>query len=255
MVNRLNYYWRVFATGLSFSVFGIGGLILTLIFFPLLNLLPGPRQKKILRARWLIYKSFSAFIHMMAALGIMTYEVKGLERLNRPGLLILANHPTLIDVVLLISLIKNANCIVKDALFRNPFTWGPIYGSNYISNANGETLFEECVNTLKSGSALVIFPEGTRSVPDEELKLQRGAANLAIRGERDITPVAITCRPSTLTKGQKWYQIPNRPFHITLHIAEDIAIKSFTEQFTPSLAARKLTAQLKLFFTEETNKA
>ena len=192
---------------------------------------------------------------MMVGLGIMSYEIKGLERLNRPGLLILANHPTLIDVVILIALVKNANCIVKDALFRNPFTWGPIHGAQYISNANGETLFEECVETLQQGSALVIFPEGTRSVPGEPLKLQRGAANLAIRGDRNITPVAINCTPSTLTKGQKWYQIPERPFHITLHIAEDITIKSLTEQFTPSLAARKLTAQLKDFFTEETQKA
>ncbi len=142
-MHSLNYYWRVFATGLSFSVFGIGGLILTLFFFPLLNLIPGSRQKKILRARWLVHKSFYQFIRMVVGLGIMSYEVKGLERLNRPGLLILANHPTLIDVVLLISFIKNANCIVKDALLHNPFTWGPIYGSNTISNANGVRLFDE----------------------------------------------------------------------------------------------------------------
>ena len=250
-MNSLNYYWRVLATGFSFTVFGLGGLVLAVVVFPLLNLVPSSRKKRTLRARWLIHKSFYLFIQMMVGLGIMAYQIKGLERLNRPGLLILANHPTLIDVVLLISLVKNANCIVKDALFRNPFTWGPIHGAQYISNSNGDALFDECITSLENGSALIIFPEGTRSVSGETLKLQRGAANLAIRGGRDITPVTIRCTPSTLTKGQKWYQIPERPFHITLHIGEDIAIKSVTEQFIPSLAARKLTTQLKNIFTEE----
>ena len=35
---RLSLYWRVFATGLSFTVFGIGGLLMRIVLFPVLNL-------------------------------------------------------------------------------------------------------------------------------------------------------------------------------------------------------------------------
>ena len=57
----------------------------------------------------------------MRCLGLMTYEIRGRERLRRDGLLILANHPTLIDVVLLVSLLPNADCVVKSAVARNAF--------------------------------------------------------------------------------------------------------------------------------------
>ncbi|WP_245395071.1 hypothetical protein [methane-oxidizing endosymbiont of Gigantopelta aegis] len=42
------------------------------------------------------------------------------DKLNRPGQLIVANHPTLIDIVFLISRIPYACCIVKDSLWHNP---------------------------------------------------------------------------------------------------------------------------------------
>ena len=49
MIKRLNGYWRLFATGLSFTVFGLGGVLLWLIVFPLLNQLPGSPAEKIVR--------------------------------------------------------------------------------------------------------------------------------------------------------------------------------------------------------------
>jgi hypothetical protein len=54
----------------------------------------------------------------------MTYQIEGGERLQRDGLLVLANHPTLIDVVCLISLLPNADCVVKRAVACNPFMRG-----------------------------------------------------------------------------------------------------------------------------------
>ena len=35
------WLWRLVATGLSFALFGIGGLCLRILVFPLLALLPG----------------------------------------------------------------------------------------------------------------------------------------------------------------------------------------------------------------------
>lgn len=46
--------------------------------------------------------------------------------LERQGLLILANHPTLIDTVFLMAFVKHADCIVNNNLWRNPFTGGPV---------------------------------------------------------------------------------------------------------------------------------
>ena len=129
---RLSLYWRVLATGLSFTVFGVGGLLMRMVLFPVLNLVVRRKERRVAAARELIRLAFRTYVDMMRALGVLRYEVRGLEKLERGGLLILANHPTLIDTVFLMAFVKNADCIVKGALWNNPFTRGPVRAAGYI---------------------------------------------------------------------------------------------------------------------------
>src|SRR6478672_781032 len=109
MRDALDRGWRTFGTALSFIAFGVGGLLLRLLVFPPLRLLSRDRETLERRARALIRASFAGHIRIMHRLGVMTYEVRGLERLHRRGLLVLANHPTLVDVVLLVSRLPDAD--------------------------------------------------------------------------------------------------------------------------------------------------
>ena len=249
---RLNHAWRVFGTGLSFAAFGVGGLLLGGLLFPLLLLARHTRRRRAL-ARRLVQFSFASHVALMCRLGVMTYEIHGRERLQRDGLLILANHPTLIDVVLLIAQLPNADCVVKHAVACNPFMRGPVRAAGYVANSDGAGLIDDCIAAVRNGGNLVIFPEGTRTVPGEPLRLQRGAANIAVRGRLDITPVRITCTPPTLTKGQKWYRVPSRRFHVQLEVGEDIPVAPFLNEAGESprgdaLAARRVTEHLAHYF-------
>ncbi len=249
---RLNHAWRVVGTGISFAAFGIGGLLLGGLLFPLLFLIRRVQRRRAL-ARRLVQFSFASHVNLMRWLGLMTYEIHGRERLQREGLLILANHPTLIDVVLLISQLPNADCVVKHAVACNPFMRGPVRAAGYVANSDGAGLVDDCIAAVRRGGNLVIFPEGTRTVPGQPLKLQRGAANIAVRGQLDITPVRITCTPPTLTKGQKWYRVPSRRFHVQLEVGEDISIAPFLSEAGDSprgdaLAARRVTDHLAHYF-------
>lgn len=124
MLDRLDHAWRVFGTGLSFLAFGVGGLFLGVVVLPVMLLLVRDEDRRRRWSRRVVQASFSAHVELMRSLGLMTYEVRGRERLRRDGLLVLANHPTLIDVVLLVSLLPNADCVVKSAVARNPFMRG-----------------------------------------------------------------------------------------------------------------------------------
>jgi 1-acyl-sn-glycerol-3-phosphate acyltransferase len=251
MLERINYAWRVFATAISFLSFGVGGVLLRVLVFPVLALLvrePGRRSRV---ARAIIHRSFAGHIGLMRVLGVLSYEIRGLERLRRNGLLVLANHPTLIDVVFLISLIENADCVVKSKLARNPFTRGPVRATGYVCNDSGAGLVEDCIASVRSGKNLVIFPEGTRTPRSGPGRLQRGAANIAIRGVLDITPVRIRCSPPTLSKGEKWYHIPSRRFHVTIEVGEDLSVASFLDGTTAAIASRRLTAFLAAYFSQE----
>lgn len=207
-------------------------------------------QKLESRIKWMIHKSFYLFMHLMKGLGVCTFEVDGGEKLNREGLLILANHPTLIDVVFLISLIPNADCVVKSSLLKNPFTKGPISAGRYIANDHAEDTILAAKHSLARGNSLIVFPEGTRTQPGKPLKLQRGAANIAIRTANNITPVIIKCTPSTLTKQERWYNIPHRRFHISISVRDDIAVTSYLDR-APSVSARELSKSLTDYFEKE----
>ncbi|OTG84747.1 lysophospholipid acyltransferase family protein [Acinetobacter sp. ANC 4648] len=254
--NKANYVWRVGATGFSFASFGIGGGVIGGVIAPLVNLTTRDQQLRQQRAQQVIKHSFKGFTEMMVKLGIMTYEVEGLEKLvNSQQELIIANHPTLIDVVVLIGLMEKANCVVKEALWSNPFTLGPVRSAGYILNAGSEQFIHDCVAHLKQQQAasLLIFPEGTRTAEGQCLnEFQRGAANIAIRANVPIRPVLIKCTPSTLTKNEKWYHIPSQPFHIQIKVLDAMHVNELLEDdhISPK-QVRQLNQKLQQFFNQE----
>jgi len=252
MSEMFERYWRLLFTGLSFVAFGVGGLAMRVLVFPALNILVREHQLRVVLARHLIRLSFRCFVGLMRVFGLFQYDISGLERLERRGLLILANHPTLIDTILLMAFVKSADCIVKSKLWRNPFTHGPIRAAGYVCNDHGAGLIEDCIASVRSGSNLIIFPEGTRTPSDGSIRLKRGAANIAVRGPFNITPVIIRCTPRVLAKGDKWWRVPSRPVHFSIEVQEDINIRPFiTETGSSGLAARRLSDHLQDYFIQE----
>jgi len=245
------YYWRLLTTALSFALFGLGGLCLRLLVFPLLALLPGDVCAHQRRARRTISRLFWTFIRFMARAGVLTYTVEGAERLGRPGQMIIANHPSLIDVVFLIGLVRDANCVVKQKLWQNPFTRGPVRSTGYVSNDGSADMLEQAADLLRGGQTLIIFPEGTRTQPGQPPEFHRGAAAIALRGARFITPVSIHVRPSTLTKAEPWYRIPARRPHFHLRVGSDIDPAAFAALGSAPIASRRLNDHLHHYFIKE----
>ncbi len=256
MFKRINHYWRILGTGISFVVFGIGGILFRIIVFPLLNILIWNQQLRIIYARRIIRFAFRVFADLMSFLGVLRYNIHGLERLERKGLLILANHPTLIDTVFLMAFVKQADCIIKSALWHNPFTRGSVRAAGYICNDDGPGLIEDCSASLNNGNNLIIFPEGTRTARDGIMEFKRGAANIAVRGKHNVTPIVIRSVPLTLVRGEKWWQVPPTKPVITIEVQEDIEVQTFlTRAGSEILAARQLTEYLQDYFMKENNNA
>lgn len=244
-------WWRRIATGFCFAYFGLGGLFLRIAVFPLLKLFAKDAAEHQRLSRLVIHITFRGFVQCMYRSGVLTYQIEGAERLGRPGQMIIANHPSLIDVVVLISLVRNANCVVKESLWHNPFTRGPIRAAQYISNNGSMEMLEDAANCLADGQTLIIFPEGTRTEPGRFPEFHRGAAAIALRGANVITPVFISVTPTTLTKAEPWHQVPARRFHFHLRVGEDIDPTSFSNQSPLPIASRKLNDFLHHYYSQE----
>jgi 1-acyl-sn-glycerol-3-phosphate acyltransferase len=239
---KLNHVWRIFATGFVFVLFGAGALVISVTIFPVLRLSTWNADTARRRIQQAMQLTFHAYMETMRMLGILTYRVEGAERLREPGRLIIANHPTLLDVVLLVSHMPEVDCIVKTGLWRNPFLRWPVSWVGYLPNAAGEELVEECSATLKRGHSLLVFPEGSRTMPGQPLHMQRGAAHIALAADSDILPVTITCDPPTLFKGNPWYRVPARRFHLHVVVGEPVAARQFKrDNEAPARTARRMT--------------
>lgn len=251
MLERLDHYWRVLGTGFSFFVFGAIGVLLGVTVFPLLLITVRPRQRREEMARSVLRIAFRFHVGLMRFVGVNDYTFSGRERLERRGLLILANHPSLIDAVYLMAYVRNATCVVDEPLARNPFTRGAVRAAGYIVNdLSGLPLVEACIASLAEGGNLVFFPEGHRTSPGGPIVMRRGGAQVAVRGGVDVTPVRIRCEPPTLTRGEKWWQVPPRPAQFTIEVGADITVRPFLErEREPARAARALNAQLQAYFT------
>ncbi len=238
--------------GFAIGLFGLASLVLACVCFPLLRLVPGDEEKLERRNQFVLHLYFRFFIGLLVRLGIMELDVVGGERLAEPGVLVVANHPTLIDALILMAYMPQADCVVKADHYDNVWLAATIKGAGYIPNRNGSQVVEECVRRLERGRSVLIFPEGTRSPKDQLGDFSRGAAHIALRAGCSPLPVTITCRPATLYRGLPWWKVPDRRFRVTVSVAPRIAVDpALAESMPRPRAARLVNSELRGHFERQ----
>ena len=207
-----SYVWRLIGTALSFALFGLGGLILGCVVIPVRAIFIRDKERRITATRQLFGSAMRFFISFMAAIGVLRFQIKGMEHVrDDENYLILANHPSLIDVVFLIACFPQAVCVVKQAIFDNPFTRRAVRLAGYLSNHDPAEMLAGAEQRLKKGRSLILFPEGTRTTPGAPLRFQQAAAAIAVRADQLCLPILIDVQPTTLTKADRWFHVPAEP--------------------------------------------
>lgn len=211
-----------------------------------------------LRVRRIVQSYFSLLISFLVIVGVIKLEISGTDLLNSCGnKLVLANHPSYLDIVILLSILPNACCIINSKLLANPFIGWIVRAANYISNdSDAERLVDDCVKVLKKGGTLIIFPEGTRSIPNQKIRFHRGSAHIALRSGADIQLLIIHCNPPLFVKGTPWYKIPKQASKFTIGIKSPIKAQDAIDITEPdSIAARKLTRFMEEYYSKEISAA
>ena len=235
---------RRFLTVISFIVFGLGSLNLAFSILPLILLLSTNAETRRKRIQNTISWHFRVFLGLIQAFRLMTLNISGLEHLkDDKGVIVIANHPTLIDVVVMMAFMPEVDCVIKEGLTRNFFLRGIVRAAGYITNSDPQSLVEGCSQSLKTERNLIIFPEGTRTVSGQNLKFQRGVSHVALHSGCQLRPAYLRCTPVTLSKQQKWYDIPDEPFVFSLQVGELIDTSPW-QGCTTSITTRRLTLHL-----------
>jgi len=147
-------------------------------------------------ARW-IGRQWSK--HLLAAGGVRV-RAHGLEKLKRNGrYIIISNHASAFDIPVLIACLPlNLVFMAKKELFRIPFFgWGISVLGHIPVDRSRPRKARESISTAAArihceDIALLLFPEGTRSVTGELAEFKSASFALALESEVDITPVLLS---------------------------------------------------------------
>jgi 1-acyl-sn-glycerol-3-phosphate acyltransferase len=136
---------------------------------------------------------------------------------------IIANHPTFLDITAIIAKHDNVCCLVKPRIMDG-FWFGPLLrGAGYISAGSGGgfsqlSMLREAESRLKDGLRVMIFPEGTRSPEAGVGTFQRGAFWLTEQADVPLVPLVLRCHPLALGRGTPFVTHPLRCPVLTVEV-------------------------------------
>ena len=251
MAEKLNWLRRFLITAIGFLFWGVAGTLLQLVLYPYARHHQTNSLQTQLKIRRFVGRIWYYFIRYLSFGGVLEVSYKGFEKLGRPGQLILPNHPSLLDVVLILGQSPSLNCIVKKDLLNNPTMRNQILACGFLPNTESVELLEQSDEVLKE-QALLLFAEGTRTGWDGVVKLNRGAVSIGLRSARVITPVIIRMNPLSLKKGHPWYKIPKKRIQYELIVGEDIHPQDWLQEQSIPMASRRLTKYVEDYFNTHT---
>ena len=160
-----------------------------------------------------------------AKLGMMRIDSSALDALrDEPGgLIVAANHPTMLDALIVVARLPRGVCVMKAILLRNVFLGGGARMARYIRNDTGLGMVRDAVAALGEGGQLVLFPEGTRTVRTPVNAFKPGITLIAHLARVPIQTVLIESDSPYLTKGWPLLRPPPAPVVIRLRLGERFA--------------------------------
>lgn len=276
---------RRMASLLLWWCFAVGGLVFSLVVFPTLRLLPISARRRRRCAMAVVHRGFAALVAAARAMGVMRFDIENADRLRDLGrAIVIANHPSYMDVIVLLSLMPRACCIVTSRHWRNPLLAGIVRSAGYLRNDGGPSLVGASEAALADDVPLIVFPEGTRSPSRGRLgKFSRGFARIALAHDCPILPVLIDCDPPAYTKQHRWHSLPPSTPTLRIRVLENNLSEhaatlgsgddspeplqspanadrsspaaptrqAYTNDVTAPLAARRLTALAEHFFIDQ----
>lgn len=243
--NPILYAYRCVVKSSAIIIFGLISIVFGMTILPPLRLILHPARRFRKVARFLAYASFKGFVGLLILFRGIKLDVEGKAELRRmKGKVIAANHPSLLDVVILISLVPNADCIVRGSLTKSVMT-GVIRQLYIVNDLGYEQLLPRCRKSLAEGSNIIIFPEGTRTPRHGSNTFKRGAAHIAYDTGADIQMLYIGGNDKYgLGKHDPFFSYnKEETYHYDLHLLPAIPTANYAGM-PGHIATRRMTEKM-----------
>ena len=197
----------------------LGWNLIAVLLYPLL-----PRRVGLTLGRAAIAQAYRAYWWFASHTGMLRMDARVLEGLrDEGGLIIVANHPSLLDALLLVAQLPRSACIMKASLLRNPFLGAGARLARYIRNDSAHGMIRLAVDDLRAGGQLVVFPEGTRTTQAPLNPFRAGVTLIAKMAHAPVQVVFIDTDSPYLGKGWPLWRLPPIPIEFSVRLGERFA--------------------------------
>lgn len=201
------------------GLLSLGWNAVALLLLPLLG-----RERGRDLGRRVISRCYAGFWRAARASGLLQMEAGALDVLaDEPGLIVVANHPSLLDALMLVAHLPRAACVMKASLARNPFLGPGARLARYIRNDSTFGMVRLAVADLKAGGQLVLFPEGTRTTRWPVNPFHSTVGLIAKRAGAPVQAVFIDTDSPYLGKGWPLWRLPPLPIVFTVRLGRRFA--------------------------------
>lgn len=199
-----------------------------------------PASIRVPLGRRLISVSLTAYLDFLKVFCSVRIDFSGLDCVHQEGpMIVIANHPSLLDALILLSRMPRAVCVMKGSLARNPL-FGPMARlAGYVSNDDTMGLVRQSCTQLAAGGQLLIFPEGTRTRAFPFNPFSEAAAFIAARSGVSVQTLLIEFSSPYLGKAWPLFKKPTLPLCV--------AVKS-GKRFSPDRDRLALTQRLESYY-------
>lgn len=237
----LHRLYEYLALWFGLGLLGAISLTWTLLAVPLYYVLP--KRWAVPLGRWASTTGFRIYLGALSLIGACRFDLSALDSLRDEGPMIVApNHPCLLDALMVISRLPNMACIMKVDIVDNVFLGAGARLAGYIRNDAQLSMIRQSVAELKSGSQLLIFPEGTRTTRWPVNACKGTAALIASRARVPIQTVFIETDSAYLGKGWPLFRRPPMPITYRIRLGR---------RFAPPEKAGTFTEDLERYFIDE----
>ncbi len=234
--------WQTTAFFGAYFIFAVVGVLASMICMGLAILFRGRRARRF--GQKVIRALFGFFVGYLRAFGLMQLDASELSELHASkGLIVTANHPGLLDAVLMVSQVPQAVCLMKGSLARNIVLSGTARLAGYINNKSSVGLVKQCEERLKEGANLLVFPEGTRTTGGKLLPFKMGFALVAVLTESPVQTIIITAEGNVLGKSWPLLKKPIFPVRYSLRLGRRF-------QPEPGMEAKTFGGAVENYFRE-----
>ena len=226
------YYTAAFYAALA--VFGASCLLWSLPASLLHRVLPRRVGEPV--GQFAIMAGFRWSLWVMRALGVVRVDLSPLDALrDERSVVVAANHPTMMDAVLLISRLPRVVCITKAALWDSPFLGGGVRLAGYLRNDAPLAMIRRTAEAVREGRQLMVFPEGSRTARPPADRFTRGFAVAARAAGAPIQTVLIEADSSYLRKGWPLFRRPDLPLVFRVRLGERFTMDGDPNAFVEGL--------------------